>query len=91
MENGESITLNILLQGNPEIVDAVKYFDDMKQPVISTLLISLLKNLHLNVDKLAISYSIRYGAGHLLILTLRWQANAGMVPKIPSCHYMLLM
>jgi hypothetical protein len=47
-ENGESITPNILLQGNPEILDAVKYFDDMKQPVID-MDMSYTRVLHIKV------------------------------------------
>jgi hypothetical protein len=69
-ENGESIALNILLQGNPEILDAVKYFDDMKQPLVSTLLIASMNHLHFNMEKFAMSCSIWYGARHLLILTM---------------------
>jgi hypothetical protein len=42
-------TLSLLLQDNPEILDAVKYFDDIKHPLIWILLITLMKSLHFNV------------------------------------------
>ena len=41
-------TLNLLLQGNPEISDVVKYFASMKHPLIWILLITLMNNLHFN-------------------------------------------
>ena len=44
----------------------------------------------LDAELLAISqYSEGPATGHLVSLCL--YANAEMVPKIPSCHYMLLM
>ena len=41
-------TLNLLLQGNPEISGVVKYFASMKHPLILILLITLMNNLHFN-------------------------------------------
>jgi len=36
----------------------MKYFDDMKQPVISTLLFTFMKNLTFNMEKLSMSCGI---------------------------------
>jgi len=46
------------------------------------------QNVRLNVHCLPCAYDSHYC---VVLDTLCLKANAEMVPKIPSCHYMLLM